>query len=303
MIHVRLGACTYRRPAGLKALFLSMNELIIPDGVKFDIVIVDNDSEPSSRDLVDELSGQINWPCTYAHEPNPGIPSARNRVLAEAQSADFLLFVDDDETVTPNLVVEHLKIQRETGADFVQGPCKMLVEDPADDWWLESVFFAQRTFEDGAPRKESWTNNVLINMHKLSETGVTFDEKLRYSGGSDTLFFQDFVRAGATGAYAAHAEVQEVQPSSRLTWKWAINRQYRYGVTRANSLILREKRIIAVLKGTVRSIAMVAVGIMHFATSITLRKRGVANAAALFARAAGVFLGTFGFRAEEYARK
>ena len=303
MTHLRLGTCTYRRPEGLRALFSSFDELIVPEGVRFDIVVVDNDSEPSSRDLVDELSQHIRWDCFYVHEPNPGIPSARNRVLAEAQNADFLLFVDDDETVTPNLLVEHLKIQRKTQADFVQGPCKMVVEDPADNWWLESIFFSQRTFEDGASRKESWTNNVLINMHKLSETGVTFDEKLRFSGGSDTLFFQDFVRRGATGAYAAYAEVQEVQPTSRLTWKWALNRQYRYGVTRANTMVLREKRSFAVVKCTLTSMAMVAVGLMHFLTSLALGKRGLANAGAFFARAAGVFLGSFGFRAEEYARK
>jgi len=299
---VTIGVCTYRRPEGLAALFRSLVHLEVPPDTIVRVVIVDNDKSPSARTSVAELAAILPFSVSYAHEDDPGIPQARNRVLDEACGADFLLFVDDDETVANGLLREHLRVQGMTGADFVQGPCNKTVEDPRDRWWLDTGFFRDRTFEDGAPRHESWTNNVLINIRFVESSGVRFDDRLRFAGGTDTLFFQDIVRCGGRGAFAAHALVYEVQQKSRLTWRWALSRQYRYGVTRANSRLLRERYLRAFLWCMVRAAGMKVVGLAHLGSALYRGRRGLADGLALIARGAGVASGALGFRAEEYRR-
>ena len=302
LLHVVIGLCTFRRPDDLRDLLLSLRSLVVPAEVAVTVVVVDNDTEPTAASMVKELLPDVPFQTRYVHHPDPGIPSARNRVLDEAAGADFLLFVDDDETVDAQLLVEHLGVQQRTGATFVQGPCEKTVERVQDRWWLKTAFFREREYEDGAERHESWTNNVLVDMAFVTKKAIRFDEKLRFSGGSDTLFFQDVVRSGGRGAYAASALVYERQPKSRLTLGWATRRQYRYGVTRANTLVLRHSYAVALPYSILRAAAMAVVGLAHFASAIVRGRIGFADGLAFISRGAGLALGTIGFKAEEYRR-
>ncbi|WP_324753940.1 glycosyltransferase family 2 protein [Roseovarius sp. Pro17] len=299
---VTIGACTFRRQDDLRKLLLSFADLNNASQAEIEFLVVDNDVTPSAQDTVAAIAETLTWPCRYVHEPSPGIPQARNRVLDECGDSDFLLFVDDDETVDPDLLDEHLRVQTMTGAHFVQGPCVMTVPNAENRWWLDTAFFRQETFPDGAARHESWTNNVLIDLAFLRASGVRFDARLRFAGGSDTVFFQDIVRAGGRGAFAAQAIVYEKQPHSRLTWRWVLRRQFRYGVTRANTFILREPRYVAFGKCMLRAIAMEVLGFGVLLTALYRGKRGLADGLALMARGSGVAMGFFGFRADEYAR-
>lgn len=295
-------ACTYKRHAGLRALFQSFEMLETDPQMDVRFVVVDNDETPSSKELFEELAAKLAWPATYAHEPVPGIPSARNRAIKEAGSDGYMVFVDDDETVAKDWLVNLWQAVKSTGGAFVQGPCEMRVEAEADAWWLDTLFFAQKDTPDGARIHESWTNNVIISLDFITQNNCRFDEKLSFDGGSDTLFFQDIVRAGGAGYFAANAWVSEIQPKSRLTWKWALNRQYRYGVTRANTAILRKPRVQALGYCVYRGFGMIAVGAGHILSAVFRGKTGLANGAALFARASGIFMGGLGFRKLEYAR-
>ncbi len=296
-------ACTYRRPEQLLELLHSFSGLKAPNGTEVRVCIVDNDIDTSAQAVVNALSGDLPFSLKYVHEKQPGIPSARNRALAEASDSHFLVFVDDDETVAPDWLVELYKVASETSAVFVQGPVEMTVEEPTDSWWLDTVFFQQKVYPDRSVRKESWSNNVMLNMTLLSQLNCSFDDQLRYDGGSDTLFFQDIVRKGGVGRYAAKARVFEVQPKSRLSWRWALQRQFRFGITRVNTLKLRHSAIKTYAYCLVRGVGMVVWGTGNLMLAIIRGKRGIADGMAYFARASGVFLGAFGVRRLEYARK
>lgn len=294
--------CTYRRPDGLAALLDSCRALRFPDA-DVEFCVVDNDTRPSARELVEGAAADFPRPLRYVHESRPGIPSARNRALDEAAGGDFAVFVDDDETVDPEWLAELYRVARTTGAAFVQGPVTLLAEDARDRWWLDTVMFRQRTFPDRAPRHESWSNNVMVDSRFVERTGCRFDDALRFDGGSDTLFFQDVVRAGGAGVFAARAFVFEVQPKSRLRWSWAVQRQYRLGTTRANTVTLRASRPRALLYCLVRSAGMGVWGLGHLASALVRGRSGVADGVAYLARGSGVLLGAFGVRKLEYARE
>lgn len=294
--------CTFRRQADLAKLLKSLHDVRRSDEFVVELIVIDNDLEPSAKEVFDAETQGLDWTCRYVHEVEPGIPSARNRAIAEAGTEGYLVFVDDDETVDADWLIELWKISKKTNATFVQGPVRMLVDDEQDDWWLATRFFLQNSFDDGAERKESWTNNVLFDLAFVAEHDCKFDERLRFDGGSDTLFFQDIVRKGGTGAFAANAWVSEVQPRNRLTWKWAMNRQYRYGSTRAMTVMLRRSRWEAIMYCVVRGGGMAVVGLGLLATAFLRGKRGVADGMALLSRSAGILAGMFGKRMLEYAR-
>lgn len=299
---VTIAVCTYARQRDLEQLLLSLQDLQVGANIEPRLIVIDNDSQRSAETLVHSFQDRLPWEVVYIHEPQAGIPFARNRALQEAAGDDYLAFVDDDETVDPLWLNALMEAARKTGAAFVQGPLTMTVEDDRDSWWLESGFFRQRRFRDLSPRRESWTNNVLIDLAFVAQHNCRFDAALRFDGGSDTLFFQDMVAAGGEGRFAASAMVYEVQKKNRLTWKWATLRQYRYGITRANTVLLRKSRLYAGLYCVFRGSVMVGLGLLTMVHALVRGRVGLADGIAMIARGAGVISGFLGARRLEYAR-
>ncbi len=303
MKSVIISICTYRRPEELRELFKTLKDIRIPQDINLSVRIIDNEETPVARDLVEDIGTRMPWLAHYVHEKDPGIAPARNRALSEAQNEDFLVFVDDDETVSPEWLEELWAVQKRTNAHFVQGPVVPTVENEEDEWWIKSILFAQKTFPDGTPRHEAWTNNVMINMAFIREHNLRFDPALRFDGGEDTLFFREIIQQGGQGVFAANAVVYEVQPKGRLNWKWAISRQFRNGNTRAMCAKRLQSRLQATLHCLARSAACAGVGVVLLPLALIKGRIGVANSLAYIARSAGVFWGLLGKRYLEYERE
>lgn len=67
---------------------------------------------------------------------------------------------------------------------------------------------------------------------------LRFEEKMRFTGGTDYLFFNQAIRRGMQVFWADKALVYDIVPASRMTWKWVLQRQYRLGNTFAVSEVL-----------------------------------------------------------------
>lgn len=302
MQKVVISACTYKRPEGLKSLFLSLKGLQIPEDTDVTIRIIDNEKTPEAKSLVEDLSKQMQCPVEYAHEQEPGIAPARNRALSEAKNADFLAFVDDDETVHPSWLAELLKSQKRNNAHFVQGPVIMSAEDKKEQWWIDTLLFKLKTFPDDTPRHEAWSNNVLIDMDFIRKHELQFDPALRFDGGEDTLFFQQMHEKGAKGIFASKAIVYEVQPKERLNWSWALKRQFRNGNTRA--MIARKTKTVlgASVYSAMRAFGCMVFSLIHLPTTILKGRIGLANALTYAARSLGIMWGMLGKKYLEYER-
>ncbi|NDW01738.1 glycosyltransferase [Salipiger sp. PrR002] len=299
---VAIAVCTFARQTDLACLLESLLALEISDRIDASVIVVDNDGARSAEPVVSAFAARCPWPVRYVSEPEPGIPIARNRAIAEAGRQGFLAFVDDDETVAPDWLSELFDVAQKTRAAFVQGPLVMTVEDHSDTWWLHSDFFRHKIYPDLSPRSEGWTNNVMVDLSFVAEKNCRFDSALRYDGGSDTLFFRDLTAAGGQGRFAAKAKVYEVQKKSRLNWRWAILRQYRYGITRANTVLLRRPLGYALLYCTMSGGAMLGLGVLKLPAALVKGRAGLADGVALIARGTGVFSGAMGLKRQEYAR-
>jgi succinoglycan biosynthesis protein ExoM len=199
------------------------------------VVVVENDAEATSVNVVEEL--RTSFPETrvlYELEPEPGIPFARNRTvdIARRERADWVAFIDDDEQLVPGWLDAMIRAIETLDAEVLTGPVERVpaVDMPA---WMVA--------RNGKPRQHGQvvdlaaTNNTLVDLNWLDAhlPELRFDERLRYTGGSDSEFFDRFVRGGGTIRWVGNALVREEVPASRLTLKWQVARKAR---TQANNV-------------------------------------------------------------------
>lgn len=127
---------TCRQHARLAATLESVLELDYP---RYEVVLVDNDPTPASRELVETRYGdRVNL--LYVHEPVPGLAVAHNTGLREA-SGDIVAFTDDDVIVDRPWLLELARALRWTNdvacATGLILPAEL--ETPAQIWVDERV--------------------------------------------------------------------------------------------------------------------------------------------------------------------
>lgn len=240
-LSIVVSALTRRRPEMLGALIDSWGEMDLPENTTVRFLIVENDDTERSRGVV-ESYGILKNGCqlSYAHEPQLGIPFGRNRAAKDAIAigADLLAFVDDDEIVARDWLVELIDAYRNSEAVLIGGPLRVKKTDRQLSF-LDALM--DRCIERRYLRKETRatrragltdtpgvtivTNNWLGETSIFSDHGIWFDEKMRFTGGTDSKLCAEVKSAGLPTAWAKTAAVYEEIPLERLS----IGYQYKRG--------------------------------------------------------------------------
>jgi succinoglycan biosynthesis protein ExoM len=230
----RLAVCVaaYRRPRMLRALLGSLSELRFPDPPPLlEVIVVDNGGEVTVRSPVEEARQHLPFPVHYLVEPVRNIALARNRGVAEAlrRGADWIAFVDDDETVASDWLERLLATQARYAADVVAGTVRWRLSERAPRWISEGRFFETADLPTGQPVTIAFTNNVLVRASLLAGERGPFREEFGRSGGSDSQLFMRLHRQGARMVWDSEARVEERVPESRSTAAWVLRRAFRVG--------------------------------------------------------------------------
>ncbi|WP_332702273.1 glycosyltransferase family 2 protein [Devosia sp.] len=239
MISVDICICTFRRPF-LAETLRSVAALAIED-VAVRVIIADNDASASARDLVAAVERDFPWPITYVHAPAANICIARNACL-DVASADYVAFIDDDETVSPQWLVELLDTARLTRADAVLGPVHAVYDARTPEWMVEGDFHSTLPVVVNGAIRTGYTCNVLIR-RVAPFAALRFDLALGRSGGEDTDYFYRLTALGGTIAEAPDALVYEPVPAERAAMAWLIRRRLRMGQT--HGMLVRGARLPA----------------------------------------------------------
>ncbi|PYE46149.1 glycosyl transferase family 2 [Rhizobium sp. PP-F2F-G20b] len=234
-----IGLITFRRPKGLRRALEGIAALTFettPPPIT--VIVVDNDRDGLMAGLIEEMRPSFPFPITYAVHSEPGIPFARNRVVAETKGADgVILFIDDDEYPEPEWADQLLAKYRATGAEAILGPVISEFETTPPQWVSEGGFFVAQDFADGGVVPFGNTANILIDLKVFKAFGLQFDPRMQYTGGTDTLLGMMIYKKGGRMLWASNARVREVVPASRVSSKWLISRKFREG----NTYVLSEK--------------------------------------------------------------
>lgn len=225
--------CTYRRPRVVETL-ASLLAQAVPAQVAFDIVVADNDADPSARAAVESVAAQSRIGITYVHAPKGNISIARNACLEHAHG-ELIAFIDDDETAAPDWLANLLQRLDETGADAVFGPA--CAEYPADaaPWMREQDHHSNIPVLRDGEIQTGHTCNALLRWQGTPWAAERFDVSRGVSGGEDTEFFFRLRRLGARYDFTLDAKVHEPVEPARLTYAWIRRRKFRMGQSYAST--------------------------------------------------------------------
>lgn len=293
---------TYQRPRGLKALLESLNRLSFTrHHPEVDVVVVDNDTQGVARGVCEEVRPYFRWPLRCFEEARRGIPFARNKAVAVAPpSADFIGFVDDDETVEPDWLDELLQAQQEYDAVVVTGPSIPCFPEEAPAWAITGRFFELYRYPTGHELEHAYTNNVLVKSEVFQKMDKLFDERMALTGGSDTHFFTRVRGAGHKIVWADNALAHEWVPGTRIRVRWILQRAFRFGIT--TTFIARDLRsaLPAVLSTIPIGLYRIGKGLFFLPLTCLLGRRFVVTYIRHICYGVGMLAGWLNVRYEEY---
>jgi succinoglycan biosynthesis protein ExoM len=224
--------CTYQRPDGLRKALQSLLDMQTPSGCRVEIIVVDNAPAGCAAAVVDSfLSADPLLHLKYLQEPSPGVSHARNRCLDSA-TGEVMAFIDDDEFVEPQWLVELIRCLDSTGADAVFGPVVPFFEVSPTAWLVASRVNDRMRFATGTalPWRDARTGNVMLS-RRMIEGGHRFSTEFARTGGEDSLFFATTIQRGCKLVWCDEAVVQESVPAERMARAWVLHRAFMGGRT------------------------------------------------------------------------
>jgi len=278
------------------------------------IVVVDNNTEPECEAALADIVPLLPFAVQCVHEPDPGIPQARNRAVETAlqYTPDFLAFIDDDETIDSQWLVEMSKAHESYGADVYQGRVIYQLPSPAPFWAVGKCQNDQREAPkpSGCKQRGAATNNVLFTSALVVQNGMglRFQESLRFSGGSDSQFFGHSYELGAHIVYNPSAVTYETIPHSRLTLKYQLSSEYRKGINRSIKIKLNGQNIYSHGKIMRNATKRIVSGVFNLFLAILFvivfrdPRRKILGGLRAGWRAAGLIAGRLGYQAQPYKR-
>ena len=120
-----------------------------------------------------------------------------------ALDAEWLAFIDDDQTARPSWLERHLAVAARDNADAVQPRVIVTFPEPAPFWCIPKAQDFSETAVDGPVesrrRPTVATNGVMMSTRLIRPEGMglRFSESLALCGGEDGEFFETANRLGA----------------------------------------------------------------------------------------------------------
>jgi succinoglycan biosynthesis protein ExoM len=213
------------RPS-LAETLASVGRARVPDGETVEVVVADDSPDGRGAALVAGLASSTAIRVVPVGAGNVAI--ARNACL-DAARGDWLIFVDDDETVDADWLDGHLSAARDFSADAVFGPVHPRYPQGTPAWFVaaDPLFQNWRWHEDGRRVAHGRTGNTLVRRAALGD--LRFDPGFGRSGGEDHDFFLRFAAAGRRMVVTDRARAEETVPADRATPGYVLDRATRTG--------------------------------------------------------------------------
>ncbi len=222
LVDVSVIVPTFNRCDGLVGL---LDSLCRQDaaGVRFEVLIVDNNSTDRTRSVVEQFSAQ--HPALllrYLFEPQQGVSHARNAGI-RAAAAPLLAFVDDDVKPAPNwLATIKGAFDAHPDIDAIGGRVRAAWTAPRPDWLIAE--------HAGPIAVQDRPEAMVVDRHNASACLITANFSCRRRVFADVGGFsgqfprcQDrelqmrMWRAGKRGLYLPQVEVTVEIPADRMT--------------------------------------------------------------------------------------
>jgi glycosyltransferase involved in cell wall biosynthesis len=237
---------TYNRASLLQETLQTVAALRTPHDVTWDVVIVDNNSNDHTRDMVAAAAGWFPVPLTYIFEPRQGKSVALNTALT-AISSSIILFSDDDVRVPGGWLEAAVRpLVTRTDIAYVGGPVSPLWGGAPPPWLQDTarhagvlaildygpdafVFEERRVIPLGV--------NMAVRRALIEQVGGFHGALDRRGaallGQGQAEFFLRCRRFGARGLYVPAMNLEHVVPLERLSMRYFSRWWFWKGVSHA----------------------------------------------------------------------
>ncbi|HZM91239.1 MAG TPA: glycosyltransferase [Blastocatellia bacterium] len=242
---------TYNRSEMLPA---ALDSVLTQEGCnyRYEVVVVDNNSSDSTRDVVESYIARGHSNLRYVFEPNQGSSYARNAGVAASRS-ETLAFADDDVRVAKNWIStikrafdEHPKV------DCVGGKVLPVWATPAPAWFTREHWapLALQDYGDGLlsinlnNRLCLVSANLAFRRRALVDIGLFAPELQRIKDGigsmEDAELLERYWQTGRECLYLPDLIVETDVAPERLTKtyhkRWHLGHGYFYAIKRSDDL-------------------------------------------------------------------
>jgi len=207
--------CTYNRAHLLADALTALRAQQVPDGVNWEILVVDNNSDDHTKQVVASFAESAAVPVRYVFEPQQGVSHARNRGIGEARG-QLIAFTEDDALPTSDWLAAILTAFAKWNADCVGGRILLRWEAAPPRWVIRDRFLLMRLglmdYEESrlltsplGSWPQIWGGNMAFRRELFDRVGL-FDPARGMRGnkfvrGEEVDLIRRAVEQGARAAY------------------------------------------------------------------------------------------------------
>ena len=243
-----IAICTWNRAELLDQTLTRLQQLTIPTGLAWEVVVVNNRCTDKTDEVIARHCAAL--PLRRISEEKRGLSRARNAALQAAQG-ELILWTDDDVLVDPSWLAETVAAARANPAvSFFGGPIEPWFECPPPDWlarnWRQfSTAYAIRDFGAAAFAFDAARLPFGANyaVRRAAQLAFPYDHRLgrngsKAIGGEETQVLRQMLAAGHHGQWVPTAKVRHFLPRKRLTLAYV--QRFYHGVGQTE--MIRAKR-------------------------------------------------------------
>ncbi|MEE8574982.1 MAG: glycosyltransferase family 2 protein [Thermodesulfobacteriota bacterium] len=243
-IRVSAVICTQNRAGFLKKAIKSLEDQAC-DPDLFEIVVVDNRSTDSTKEVASELSKSSKVGIKYVYEGNTGLSYARNAGIENSEGG-IIAFLDDDATAVKGWVKAIIDIYDKDEFWVLGGPIEADwgAERPA---WLSLILLKSLSVIDYGPEQKDldypreWIGggNTAYRREVFTRYGTFYSELGRKGksllSGEEIDLFDRMLKDKRKMLYSPEMRIKHYIHAERLKKRWFMNRFYSQGRSEALS--------------------------------------------------------------------
>ena len=219
--------CTHNRSAGLRQVLDALGRQEQVGGVRWEVLVVDNNSTDDTRAVVKARMAVGDLPLRYAFEPRQGKSCALNRGIRET-TGEVIVFTDDDVTIPAGWLAAVLAPFADAGCDGACGPVEPVWEVAQPVWASEAAPYrmmaaiVQYRNDPGATTIAPPVGANCAYRRRVFDDLGGFREDLGHSGthpmpGEDIEFGRRILHSGRSIRYSPAAGIFHPVTATRLT--------------------------------------------------------------------------------------
>jgi len=216
----------------------SLQEIVIPDHLSCEVIVVDNNSDDDTRLVFEEIAKDFEPRIRYVLEDKQGLSHARNRGVKEA-SGEIIAFTDDDVIVDKHWIQNIDKAFKEyDDVVCVGGKILPIWEIPKPRWLKPDLYGYLALLDKGdsvayMDALGIWGANFAVKSEMFKRYGL-FDTNLgrtprKLYSGEEAEFLQRLQNAGEKILYYPLSIIHHHIPAHRMSKKYLRKWKFDHG--------------------------------------------------------------------------